>query len=112
MHLIGNRGSCFAESKLDLAATVVAATGGLDKAAASERRRRFEQIRFRRNGTVGTDRESVIAEPVFLQDAVLDDLHERPARSDWRVLRCGVKAGEGELLDLQRNHIAASREVG
>src|SRR5277367_5281204 len=110
MHLIGYRSAHFAESKLRLAATVVSAPGSLDETAPAERCRRFEQISFRRHRTVGTDWEAVVAEPVLLQDAVLNDLHERPARSDSRVLRCGVKAGEGDLLDLQRNHIAASRE--
>ena len=88
-----------AKADADLTAAVVSALGAFDEAAATKRRDSFGEIMLRSRRVPGSERKSMLAEPFFLANAVLDNVQQLGRWPDRRILRGGFKARDRNLFN-------------
>ena len=69
------------------------------------------QVIFPVDRPVRSHGKTLIAQPVFLLDPVLHHGQDLSARAHRGMAGCGIERGQGDLLDLQRDHVAAARQV-
>ena len=100
------------EADATLTATVIAASRTFAEASTTEFLDGVAQLVQRLNGAVRSEGEAIAREPEFLLDAVLDDGKEGAAGPHRSEGSGGLHAFGGDLLDLERDDIAAAGEVG
>src|SRR5207247_3839909 len=69
------------------------------------------ELRLGRHVAIRSDRKASRFEPIFLRATILHDIEDLGTRADRYVARRGFETGNRDLFDLQRDHVAVSREV-
>src|SRR6185437_2847107 len=73
-------GGGVAKAQLHLTPAIVASAGTFDEQARADSLGGRDEVGFGFNGTVFAQRETVLAQPVLLQDSILNDSQNRRAR--------------------------------